>query len=585
MTFRCANTGVCPLLFLVLASVGMELPSAGQASTKVQPIETLWWIAAEALTERNAARVEAAIQQWQEARTFDAFSVGILPPTFYEPTLSVRLANRVHQKAPDRLVVGLFPTGLQGWETSFNQQFAERLAPLGVRYDPTRAMTCEQWLDSLPQIVAPELAYVLEQPVRKPTSAEVGASAKAFAQVARKKGKRVALWLSAMMLRQPKETEIVGHLWTAVGKQVDDVVWMDLPIVSQEPGQSLNSLLSLILSITPREKVLIQFTHNPHLLTKDPSGTLAYIATCQGLGINRFVLLANPSLLQQEPWQTFYRNLRKPDAQRLHAQSLLENTGFEETTSDADGTLDPLIWEVTEGKTNIGTAEVIEEHPELVRTVGAEQGVVPYEGNRMLKIDARLYLKTNVRQFYRYPITEGKLVQEIALYPYSEKYLQQLEIRGKRDPGIKGKKDAEKGVRGNQLFALKYSHEKVLLVVTTGAEWKRGRHLIWKEFPPLPHQKWSLVKVVLEKVSSTHDEWGRTTSRWKLILYLNGKLLYESGREGEPYVQYFQSADFIVMGDDYVLREGKPAENNRLGPTTGDSFGVVYVDAAEAFPR
>jgi hypothetical protein len=90
------------------------------------------------------------------------------------------------------------------------------------------------------------------------------------------------------------------------------------------------------------------------------------------------------------------------------------------------------------------------------------------------------------------------------------------------------------------------------------------------------------VKVVLEKVSPTRDEWGRTISQWKLSLYLNGKLLYESGRPGKPNIQYFRSADFIVIGDDYVLREGKATEKNRLGPTTGDSFGMVYVDSARA---
>jgi hypothetical protein len=271
-----------------------------------------------------------------------------------------------------------------------------------------------------------------------------------------------------------------------------------------------------------------------------------------------------------------------PAAEHSNAEALLQNTGFEETTPDTGSTFDPLKWEVCEGKTVIGTAQVIEKKPELVSVVGSEQGVLPYEGNRMLKIDARLYLKTNVRQFYRHPITEGKLVQEVALYPYSEQYLQQFEIRGKRDRDFRYR-HTEKGVRGNQLFALKYSHEKMLLVVTTGAEWKRGRHIIWKEFPPLPNKKWSLVKVVLEKVAPAQDEWGRIISQWKLSLYLNGKLLYESGREGEPYIQYFQSADFIVIGDDYVLREGEPAEKNRLEPTTGDSFGVVYVDAANAY--
>jgi len=95
------------------------------------------------------------------------------------------------------------------------------------------------------------------------------------------------------------------------GVEVDDVVWMDLPIVSQDPGQSLESLLGRIVSLTPREKVRIQWTHHPNLITRDPSGTLTYIATCQAQGIHRFVLLADPSLLQQEPWATFYRTLPK----------------------------------------------------------------------------------------------------------------------------------------------------------------------------------------------------------------------------------------------------------------------------------
>jgi hypothetical protein len=46
--------------------------------------ESPWWIVAEALTETNAPVVERAIQQWQEMGTFDAFVVGILPPTFYD---------------------------------------------------------------------------------------------------------------------------------------------------------------------------------------------------------------------------------------------------------------------------------------------------------------------------------------------------------------------------------------------------------------------------------------------------------------------------------------------------------------------
>ncbi len=64
------------------------------------------------------------------------------------------------------------------------------------------------------------------------------------------------------------------------------------------------------------------------------------------------------------------------------AEALFQNAGFEETTPDTGGSFDPSKWGVCEGKTVIGTAQVTEEKPELVRVVGAEQGVVPYEGNR-----------------------------------------------------------------------------------------------------------------------------------------------------------------------------------------------------------
>lgn len=118
---------------------------------------------------------------------------------------------------PGRLIAGMFPTGTDGWETSFNERFAQRLAPLGVRYDPTRAMTREQWLDNLRRVEATRWGYVLEQPARKPTAAEVKASVRAFVQRAKEERKGVALWLSAMMLRQQEDTEIVRQLWAAVG--------------------------------------------------------------------------------------------------------------------------------------------------------------------------------------------------------------------------------------------------------------------------------------------------------------------------------------------------------------------------------
>jgi hypothetical protein len=222
---------------------------------------------------------------------------------------SIALANQLHQLIPRRLIVGAFPSGTEGWETSFNQQFAQQLAPLGIVYDSTKAMSREAWLESMQALEASTWAYVLEQPARHPTAAEVGASVSAFVQHAREQNKGVVLWLSAMMLRQPIDIELVRHLVATVGEQVEGIVWMDVPIVSQDPGRSLEGILDTILTLTPPQKAMIQWTHNPNLITKDTAGTLTYIATCQARGINRFVLLANPSLLQQEPWTTFYHNL------------------------------------------------------------------------------------------------------------------------------------------------------------------------------------------------------------------------------------------------------------------------------------
>jgi len=84
-------------------------------------------------------------------------------------------------------------------------------------------------------------------------------------------------------------------------------------------------------------------------------------------------------------------------------QPLLNNTGFEETIpdeGDSGRTFDPAAWGVCEGKTEKGTCNVIVEWPTLIQVVSNENGVSPYAGEKMLKIDARLYVKTNVRQYY-----------------------------------------------------------------------------------------------------------------------------------------------------------------------------------------
>jgi hypothetical protein len=39
---------------------------------------------------------------------------------------------------------------------------------------------------------------------------------------------------------------------------------------------------------------------------------------------------------------------------------------------------------------------------------------------------------------------------------------------------------------------------------------------------------------------------------------------------------FSQAQTLVVIGDDYVLPEDKKPEKNKMGPTTGDSFGIVY---------
>jgi hypothetical protein len=103
------------------------------------------------------------------------------------------------------------------------------------------------------------------------------------------------------------------------------------------------------------------------------------------------------------------------------AQLYLKNPSFEETVPDKDHTLDPADWLVTEGKTRQGTHDVIEEMPELVQVVGAERQIRPCDGNKMLKIDARLTLKSSVIQYYPEPISAGRLIQELAVHPTPER--------------------------------------------------------------------------------------------------------------------------------------------------------------------
>jgi hypothetical protein len=252
------------------------------------------------------------------------------------------------------------------------------------------------------------------------------------------------------------------------------------------------------------------------------------------------------------------------------AQLYLKNPSFEETIPDKDHTLDPADWLVTEGKTRKGTHDVIEEMPELVQVVGAERQIRPCDGNKMLRIDARLTLKSSVIQYYPEPISAGRLVQELAVHPLAgQDYVQQIEIRGKRD---------FRGVEGLEIFHLRWTDEGMLLRVRTGRPDFKGQSGFYRVFPPLPNDRWSFIRITLEKAIPTRDQEGRTVSQWKLRVEVNGQALFDSERE-QVYAQYIQSAEFVFIGD-----ETMSGKTYKLKPSnTGDGIGIVYYDAVRAW--
>jgi hypothetical protein len=161
---------------------------------------------------------------------------------------------------------------------------------------------------------------VLEQPARLPTPEQAARSAAEFVRLAKAQHKQTVIWLTAQALtRGGRFEELMAGICDATRADADFIVWMDLPGETLENGESrwretMDQLLERILKLSPPEKTVIQWLNNPKWPTRDVEGTKAYISICQGKGINRFCLLANPQLLQREPWRAFYRTLPKKDA-------------------------------------------------------------------------------------------------------------------------------------------------------------------------------------------------------------------------------------------------------------------------------
>ncbi len=248
---------------------------------------------------------------------------------------------------------------------------------------------------------------------------------------------------------------------------------------------------------------------------------------------------------------------------------LVANPDFEDAVADGGGTLDPAGWQVGEGLAEKGTGNIVEEHPELVQVTEADGGVRPYRGRRFLKVDARLYLKSHVKGYYARPVATGGLVQEVAVYPGVGSYLQQVEIRGRPD---------FREVEGNEIFHLRFTDEGTLLRVRTGRPDYPGQYGFWKTYSRLPDGQWNTIRIALRKAQATTDGQGRTVSQWKLAVFVNGAVIFDTDRDG-VYAQYIHAAEFVFIGDETM--SGTP---RKMDPRfTGDGVGVVYYDAAYAY--
>jgi hypothetical protein len=289
----------------------------------VKPIEILWLSSAGPLTISGSAEATRAkvqvIKEWQQAKVFDAFVLLQFPPTFADPLGAVERSNALMKEAGGRWISLILPVGKEGWEPSYNERLATKNARAGTQFDAGRAMTQAQWLDMLKDLHADTWAWVLEQPARMPTPEQAARSATEFIRLAKAQHKQTVIWLTAQALtRGGRVEELIAGICNATRADADFIAWMDVESETLQAGESrwretMAQLLDKILTLSPREKTVIQWINNPKWPAKDVEGTKAYISICQAKGINRFCLLAPPQLLEREPWREFYRTLPKKD--------------------------------------------------------------------------------------------------------------------------------------------------------------------------------------------------------------------------------------------------------------------------------
>lgn len=296
-----------------IAAASAEAP---KAASSVRPIESLWFLSPPQMRREGDAIRARALKTWQQVKVFDAFMMQKFPPTLSdEPDFNGR-ANALIKEVGGRFIIATLPVGKEGWETSGNRRMAEKFVTAGGRNDASKTMTQLEWLETFKDLESDTWAWVLEQPARMPTPEQAARSASEFVRFAKAQHKRTIIWLSGQAFGRAPMEELTRSLCEATRDEADFLAWMDLPGEALQAGEpqwreTLGRLLDKILTLTPKEKIVVQWSHNPKWPAKDVAGTEAYISTCQAKGINRFCVLAPGNGLDREPWSQFYRALPK----------------------------------------------------------------------------------------------------------------------------------------------------------------------------------------------------------------------------------------------------------------------------------
>jgi hypothetical protein len=304
---------------LAIAAHAQTPKETPKQASHVRPIESLWFLSPPNFSSQADAIRAKSLKDWQQTKVFDAFMMQKFPPTLSDDKDFTPRANAFIKDVGGKFIIATVTVGKEGWETSANTRMAQKFASVGAHNDPSKTMTQLQWLETFKDLDADTWAWVLEQPAHMPTPEQAARSASEFVRFAKAQHKKSVIWLSAQAFGRAPFEQMTQRICEATRADVDFISWMDLPGASLEAGESrwretMGGLLDKILLLSPKEKTVIQWSHNPGWPAKDVAGTEAYIGVCQAKGINRFCVLAPGHGLDRDPWRQFYRTLPKANS-------------------------------------------------------------------------------------------------------------------------------------------------------------------------------------------------------------------------------------------------------------------------------